>query len=285
MLQGSDTANFVETYNNKNVGTGKTLTPSGTVSDGNGGNNYTYTFVASTNGTITARALTMTGAANTKTYDATTSAAAAPTITSGALQGSDTANFIETYDTKNVGTGKTLTPSGTVTDGNGGNNYSYTFVASTNGTITARALTVTARRTRRRTTRPPVGCDAPTITSGALQGSDTANFVETYDTKNVGTGKTLTPSGTVSDGNGGDNYTYTFVASTNGTITARALTVTAQTNTKTYDSTTSAAAIARRSRRGRCRAATRRTSPRSTATSRSGTARASSTGCRSRKSC
>src|SRR5205823_3711857 len=99
----------------------------------------------STNGVINQRALTVTAAANTKTYDATTSAAATPTITSGAVQGSDTANFSETYDTKNVGTTKTLTPSGTVTDGNSGNNYTYTFVAANTGTITARALTVTAQ--------------------------------------------------------------------------------------------------------------------------------------------
>src|SRR5207249_7580853 len=125
-LQGTDTANFTETYDTKNVGTGKTLTPSGTANDGNSGNNYTYSFVTNANGTITARALTVTAATNTKTYDATTSAAATPTITSGVLQGSDTANFIETYNNKNAGTGKTLTPSGTVSDGNSGNNYTYT---------------------------------------------------------------------------------------------------------------------------------------------------------------
>ena len=76
---------------------------------------------------ITARALTVTAATNTKTYDGTTSAAATPTITAGALARTDTANFTETYDSKNVGTGKTLTPSGTVNDGNSGNNYTYTF--------------------------------------------------------------------------------------------------------------------------------------------------------------
>ena len=76
---------------------------------------------------ITAEALTITGVANTKVYDGTTSAAGMPTITSGTLQGSDTANFIETYNSQNVGTSLTLTPSGTVNDGNGGDNYTYTF--------------------------------------------------------------------------------------------------------------------------------------------------------------
>ena len=103
----------------------------------------------------------------------------------------------------------------------------------------------------------------PTITSGTLQGTDNAAFTEVYDTKNVGTGKTLTPSGTVNDGNGGNNYAYTFVATTTGVITARPLTVTAVTNTKVYDGTTSAPAR-RRSPRARSRAATRRASSRPT---------------------
>src|SRR5437764_7552884 len=78
-----------------------------------------------------------------------------------------------------------------------------------------------------------------------LVGSDTVTGkVETYDTKNVGVGKTLSVSAyTVNDGNSGGNYTVTTVADTTGVISAKALTITAQTNSKTYDSTTSAAAI------------------------------------------
>ena len=85
--------------------------------------------------TITPQALTVTAVANTKSYDGTTSAAATPVVTAGSVQPGDTAHFIETYDTKDVGTGKTLTPSGTVADGSGGANYSCSFVAATNGII------------------------------------------------------------------------------------------------------------------------------------------------------
>ena len=60
-----------------------TLTPSGTVDDGNDGNNYTYTLVPVSTGVITAEALTITAVTNTKIYDGTTSAASVPTITSG----------------------------------------------------------------------------------------------------------------------------------------------------------------------------------------------------------
>jgi hypothetical protein len=85
--------------------------------------------------TVTKRPITVTAAANSKGFDGNTSAAAVPMITSGSLVGLDLGGFSETYDTANIGTGKTLTPTGNVIDGNGGNNYAVIFVASTNGVI------------------------------------------------------------------------------------------------------------------------------------------------------
>ncbi|MFI5458140.1 MAG: beta strand repeat-containing protein, partial [Isosphaerales bacterium] len=238
-----DTPNFTEVYSTRNVGIGLTLTPSGTVNDGNGGADYAYTFVPASTGVITAVALTITAVTNTKVYDGTTSAAGVSAITSGVLQGSDTANFIETYNTRNVGIGLTLTPSGTVNDGNGGANYTYTFVPVPTGVITALALTITAVTNTKAYDGTTNAAGVPSITSGSLGTGDTANFVETYNTRNVGVGLTLTPSGTVNDGNGGNNYTYTFVPVSTGVITAEALTITAVTNTKTYDGTPSAAGV------------------------------------------
>src|SRR5204862_2543701 len=94
-----------------------------TVNDGNLGGNYTVT-THTASGTITKRSITVTASAHSKVYDGTTSAAAIPTITSGTLAVGDAGNFTETYDTKHVGTGKTLTPAGSVSDGNSGNSYS-----------------------------------------------------------------------------------------------------------------------------------------------------------------
>jgi hypothetical protein len=226
-------------FDTKNVGTGKTVAIAGLSLGGADAGNYTLTGTsATTNANITARALTVTAATSSKTYDATTASSATPTITSGALQGLDTASFTQTFDTKNVGTGKTLTASGTVSgDGNSGNNYSYTFVTVATGTITARALTVTAATSSKTYDATTASSATPTITAGALQGSDTASFTQAFDTQNVGTGKTLTASGTVSDGNSGANYSYTFVTAATGTITARALTVTASDQSKTYGDT------------------------------------------------
>jgi len=241
-LGTGDTAAFNESYDTRNVGLGKTLTVAGVVNDGSGGNNYAVTFVSNTTGMITARALTVTAASNTKVYDGTTSAAATPTITAGTLGTGDTAAFNESYDTRNVGLGKTLTAAGVVNDGSGGNNYAVTFVSNTTGMITARSITVTAASNTKVYDGTTSAAATPTITAGTLGIGDTAAFNESYETRNVGLGKTLTAAGVVNDGSGGNNYAVTFVSNTTGMITARSLTVTAASNTKVYDGTTSAAA-------------------------------------------
>jgi hypothetical protein len=136
-LVGRDTPAFTESYGSRNEGTGLTLTPTGSVNDGNGGHNYAVTFVANTTGVITARAITVTAATNTKTYDGTTSAAATPAVTAGSLVSGDAAAFTESYGSPDVGTRLTLTAAGSVNDGYGGQNYAVTYVANTTGQITA----------------------------------------------------------------------------------------------------------------------------------------------------
>src|SRR5439155_1227956 len=107
------------TYGTKAQGKGGTRKPAGTVKDagsGDGAADYLITFGPITTGVINKRAITVTALTNTKDYDGTTSAAAVPTITAGTLATGDVGTFTETYDTKTQGTGKTLTPAGTVKD-------------------------------------------------------------------------------------------------------------------------------------------------------------------------
>ena len=92
--------------------------------------------------TVTPRHITVTAAANTKTYNGTTAASATPTI-SGNLVSGDTAAFAEVFDSANVGTGQTLTPAGSVGDENGGGNYAVTFQTSPCGQINPLASTTT----------------------------------------------------------------------------------------------------------------------------------------------
>ncbi|MGD0090611.1 MAG: YDG domain-containing protein, partial [Planctomycetota bacterium] len=333
-LQGTDTANFTETYDTKNVGTGKTLTPAGTVNDGNSGNNYTYTFAPSATGVITAATLTVTGiTANSKVYDGTTAAtltgtpgtlvgviggdtvslsgtavgtfvnkdvgsgktvtvsgqsltgaqagnysltepattanitpfaltvsgigasgkvydgttAATLTGTPGALVGvfsGDTVSLsgtaVGTFVDKNVGTGKTVTVSGQSLTGPQAADYSVTEPTPT-ANITAYAITVKAASDSKTYDGTTTSVGVPTITSGVLQGADTASWTQAFDTKNAGANKTLTPAGAVNDGNGGNDYAVTFTPVGTGTITAKTLTVSGiGASDKVYDGTTTA---------------------------------------------
>jgi len=233
-LQGSDSVTgLVETYDTKDAGMGKTLSVSAyTVNDGNGGNNYTVSTATSTAGVINKATLTITAAANTKTYDGAISAAITPT-TSG-LQGSDSVTGLaETYDTKHAGTGKTLSVSVyTVNDGNSGNNYTVSTATSTAGVISQAPLTITAAANTKTYDCSIIASATPTVSG--LQGSDSVSgLVETYDTKNVGSSKTLSVNVyTVNDGNSGGNYTVSTVASTAGVINPAMLTVTADNKSK-----------------------------------------------------
>jgi hypothetical protein len=212
---------------------------SGLTISGTDSGNYSLT-QPSTNANIFALSISVTAATNSKTYDGTNTAAALPTITTGSLQGTDVAGFSESYDNKNVGTGKTLTPSGSVIDGNGGNNYNITFFTASTGSIGTRSITVTAATNTKPYDQTTSAAASPTITTGSLQGTDTAGFSEAYSDKIVATGKTLTPAGSVNDGNSGNNYAVTFVPVTTGVINAIALTVSATGVDKPYDGTTNA---------------------------------------------
>ncbi|MBM4463577.1 MAG: Ig-like domain repeat protein, partial [Chloroflexi bacterium] len=328
-LASGDTATWTQTFNNKNVGTGKTLTPAGSVSDGNSGNNYSVTFVPDTTGVITARALTVSATGVNKVYDGTTGAtvtlsdnrvpgdvlilsygsatfdnknvgAGKPVSVTGiAVTGADAANYThnataaatasiipkaltvtgitansKVYDgntnatlntggatlvgvvggddvtlstagavgafaNKHVGTGKTVTVSGLTISGDDAGNYTLTQ-PTTAANITARSITVTAATDSKVYDGTTSSAGVPAITAGSLASGDTATWTQTFNNKNVGTGKTLIPAGSVSDGNSGNNYSVTYLTNHTGVITARALTVSATGVNKVYDGTTGA---------------------------------------------
>jgi len=203
---------------------------------------YTITYVGA-NLTISTRAITVTAAANSRPYDGTTAATATPTITSGTLAAGDAAMFSETYNTKNAGTGKTMTPvvvsivnSATVSMAA---NYNVTLSTSANGVISTRAITVTASANTKVYDGTISATATPTITSGTLAAGDVAVFSETYDTKNAGTGKTMTPVVvSIADGaavNMAANYNVTLSNSANGVIIKKNIKVTAQPFTKVYN--------------------------------------------------
>ena len=194
------------------VTAGDIITATYTPGTGFGGSSGTTTQ------TVIARPITVASVTSTKTYDGTTSSTATPTITGGSLVSGDVAVFSETFDTKNIGAGKTLTVAGSVNDGNSGNNYVVTFVANATGSVTARAITVTAATSTKMYDGTTSSTATPAITTGSLATGDRRPSARLTTLANLGTGKTLTPAGLVNDGNGGNNYAVTFVVNTTGVI-------------------------------------------------------------------
>ncbi len=241
---------FTDTYTtavfaDKNVGTGKTVSVSGVSISGTDAANYTLSSTTtSTMANITARPITVTAATDSKVYDGTASSVGVPTITSGSLAPGDSATWTQTFDTKNVGTGKTLTPSGSVSDGNGGANYSITFAPVTTGTITARPLTVdftAANKTYDGTAAATItGCSLAGVLGGDTVACDYGGATASFADANVGTAKTVTGSGFALTGAQAGNYAITTTHTTTADITALGLTVDFTAANKTYDGTAAA---------------------------------------------
>ena len=151
------------------------------VNDGNGGGNYIIVYKAA-KGTITPEHVTVTATPNTKIYDGTETATAKPIVTAGVIYNPDTGTFTESYGTKNVGTGLTLTPTGSISDGNGGKNYIVTYVPISGshpgpggkaGIIDPALLTITAVSQTKVYDGNTTSTATPVITAGQLFGGDT----------------------------------------------------------------------------------------------------------------
>ncbi|NII29720.1 hypothetical protein HB364_31875, partial [Pseudoflavitalea sp. X16] len=239
-----DLTGGVATFSDKHVGAGKTVTVTSPMSlTGANSGNYVIGTIAAGTASITPRGLTVTAQTDNRVYNGTTSSAVAPIVAS--LQTGDVIGTAPTqvYDTRNVGTNKTLTASGLViNDGNGGNNYTVTYATNTAGVISARDIHVTAQPDNRIYNGTTSSAVAPVV--DPLQTGDVIGTAPTqvYDTRNVGTNKSLIASGLmISDGNSGNNYNILYSPDNTGVISVRDIHVTAQTDSRIYNGTTSSA--------------------------------------------
>src|SRR5439155_5593813 len=212
-LQTGDTVTGkTQAFASKNaLGTnGSTLTVTAyTVNDGNSGGNYTVTTHTAL-GTISKAALDITAASDSKTYDGTTTSSATPSV-SGLQTGDSVTGKTQAFASKNVlGTNGSMlaVTAYTVNDGNSGGNYTVDSSGTATGTISKRALTISAATDSK--TYDGTTTSTLTPTFGSLQtGDTTTTFSQAFDSRNAGS-RTLTPSGGVNDGNSGNNYSYTF---------------------------------------------------------------------------
>jgi len=212
------------------VGTGYTLAAS---------SNPSLTGATSPAFDITARAITVTATADSRTYNGTNNSSGVPAMTSGSLASGDTASLTQTFDSRNVGTTRVITPAISFTSGSV-SNYALTLVTKTNQTITPRALTVSASGLNRvydGTTAATVTLSDNRVSGDVFTGGFTT---AAFNNKNVGIGKAVSVSGISISGTDAGNYTFNTTALTSADITPRALTITAAGVNKVYDSTTAA---------------------------------------------
>ncbi|MFZ4707443.1 MAG: YDG domain-containing protein, partial [Bacteroidales bacterium] len=226
------TLNGTGTFASVNVADGISVASTSTLAGANAGA-YTLTQPTGLIANITARALTITGAANSKTYDGNTSSATNPTITSGALQSGDVAPFTQVYDNATVGTSKVMTPSGIVTDGNSGNNYSYTFVTSSNGIITSGSSTSTWNGSISSNwstpanwtpaVAPTTGISAIIVSAGSAPiisttGNECADLTITSGSLSISSSGTLTVSGSLTNNMSQSGLVIESNASSSGSL-------------------------------------------------------------------
>ncbi|MDE2212178.1 MAG: hypothetical protein KGJ83_05575, partial [Betaproteobacteria bacterium] len=237
------------TYNSKDVTSATTVTASLSSSDfvtigTTLLSNYTLPTSASGSGSITAKALTVTGTSvANKVYDGTTAA----TLSGGNLVGvasGDTVTLGQAgnFASKNVANGIAVTASDTLSGTDAGN-YTLAQPTGLSANITAKPITVTATgidKTYDGTTTASVN-----LASSGIVGGDSVGFTSTsanFSDKNVGTNKTVTVLGIAAIGTDAGDYSLNNTsATTTANILQAALSVLSVTGTtvasKTYDGT------------------------------------------------
>jgi gliding motility-associated-like protein len=239
-------------FNNKNVGTGKTVTISGFTLSGADAGKYSLTQPI-TSANITQAVITVTGVtANNKVYNGTTAATlnTGSAVLVGVVSG-DAVTLVSsgatgTFVNKNAGTAKAVTISGLTLNGTDSGNYTLTQPVTT-ANITAASLTisgVTAASKVYNATTSAILNTSGSVLTGVI-GSDAVTLVTTgasgtFANKNAGTGKVVTTSGFSLSGADATNYSLVQPALT-ADITPAPLTITGvAANDKIYNGTVAA---------------------------------------------
>ncbi|TCV92330.1 filamentous hemagglutinin family protein [Luteibacter rhizovicinus] len=238
-ILAGDTVSFAgsSAFGDKNVDNGKTVTVTGIAASGADAGNYLYNVTTTTTANITPLAITGAILANDKVYDALTGAVTHGTLT-GQIAG-DVLNFDTTgaFGDKNVALGKTVNVAGSLS-GIDARNYTLTTNATTTAAITPLAINVTATAPNK-VYDGTTGSTATLGSAGVIAG-DTVNFAQgtaDFDTKNVGTNKTVTVTGIAGSGTDAGNYTWNTSTTTHADITPLAIIGSIVAANKVYDTT------------------------------------------------
>ncbi|MGB7325472.1 MAG: YDG domain-containing protein, partial [Rubripirellula sp.] len=179
--------------------------------------------------TIDRANLTVNAAGLSKTYDGTASLNNL-TLSLGGLVAGDFVDIAGqgSYADRNAGTGLSYSIANLTHSGTDANNYALpggTMLNGTDGVITSKNVTINAPSVTK-VYDGNAGFSATTdqlndwTTALGITGDTVDGITLTFGDKNVGTGKTLTPSAiAINDGNGGANYDVTFTNNNASSIT------------------------------------------------------------------
>ena len=208
-------------YDNKNVGTDKTVTFTGFALAGDAAANYELVAQpADTTADITAKGITIVGAAveSSKVYDGTTEVKITNAGTLSDNYDGENLTIVAgsaVYDNKNVGTGKTVAFTGFALAGDAAGNYTLASQpADTAADITVKEITINgaaveASRIYDGTTDAKItNAGAPSVNYDG-ENLKVAAGKAAYDNKNVGKGKAVTFTGFALEGDAAANYKLT----------------------------------------------------------------------------
>ncbi|MBX9883255.1 MAG: filamentous hemagglutinin N-terminal domain-containing protein [Sphingomonas sp.] len=233
------TSGAIFTFSDKNAGTGKTVTISGTTLTGADAGNYTLAVPATAFADILRAALTASVRVNNKTYDGNRNATGTVTL-NGVVAGDQvaTTGTSFTFSDKNAGTGKTVSVTGTALTGADAGNYTLTVPATALADILRAALTASVS-VNNKTYDGNRNATGTVTLNGVVAGDQVATTGTsfTFSDKNAGTGKTVSVTGTALTGADAGNYTLTVPATALADILRAALTANVTVNAKTYDGT------------------------------------------------
>ena len=204
-------------FDNKNAGTGKTVTVTGiTLGGADAGNYALLSDAATTTADINKAVLAISGiTASNKTYDGTTDATLSGTASVTAIGGDDVAvagTGLGSFADKHAGTGKTVTASGYTLTGSDAGNYSLVQPSGLTATISQKALTVSgisaSDKTYNGTTAASL--DTSNASFAGIVSGDSLNIGSAsgaFTDKNAGIGKTVNITGITLSGADAGNYT------------------------------------------------------------------------------
>ena len=235
-ISGSPIGAFAD----KNVGSNKYIDVTGFSLSGADAGNYQVTGLHGVYGDITPASLSVSGlSAVDKVYDATTAATLTGGVFAGLINGDVVRANTGVFNSKDVGTNKSVTA---LVTGDDAGNYVVTGLTGYTANITPAPLTVSGQTAANKV------YDATTsavLSGGTLNGvlageTVTLNQAGSFTNKNVGTAKSIVANNSLT-GNDASNYLVTQPTNVIANITPATLSISGLVaSNKTYDATTDA---------------------------------------------